>query len=268
MATDTPEAATPDPQPAARPTYAEFVEAHRRGLYRFVARQCRTWQIPRSQVDPEDMVQEVFTEALKYWNTIDRPERWIYTVARRLLSQRIDQVANEIPTDYTDPDSRPEPTRDLEDSTYETVERADTNARLRADLRDAFQELTPNQAEAVYSKHAEGARSADIADRLGVNPKTVDVHAYRGRKKLRDRLEERILERIQFRVGDLPFSRRRSAMTIVIAIALLVLMGYLLGQDAVIAVGVVGAAVLGSALVLAVVRLIRLLSARRRRNGD
>jgi DNA-directed RNA polymerase specialized sigma24 family protein len=68
--------------------FVQFYLAHRSELVDFARSIGRRKGLAEAQFDAEGIAQDTFEEAIRKWPTIERPERWIYTVARRKLAAR------------------------------------------------------------------------------------------------------------------------------------------------------------------------------------
>ncbi len=171
--------------------FAEFYIAHRPELLRFVRRRCWLAQVPRSRVDPEDVVQEVFVDALVHWPTIETPVQWTYVVARRRVGERVEAVRRVVDGDpaevadrqvlFLDEDGRGR------DEPFEAARVSEVYAALLM--------LPDRQRDATVLRHVAGLSSEEIAERLGCTPATADVHVYRGVRAVRKRLAVEQLQR-------------------------------------------------------------------------
>lgn len=122
--------------------------------------------------DPEvasDAVAEGFAQALRRGAEIRDPERWlwrsIFRIAAGLLRERRRSVPLQVEGSY-----------ELEEPARELVA--------------ALTRLSPKQRAAVVLHHAEGFPVNEIATILGSTPGAVKVHLLRGRRRLRELLED------------------------------------------------------------------------------
>ena len=140
--------------------------------------------------EAEDAVQEAFLAAWRRRETID-PGRSVrallYTAVRNtLLNRRRDAARrDEIRTTMDEPD-RPAPPDD-------TAAAALLSERMRGWLG----ELPERQREAFGLSRFDGLSYAEIADVMGVAPKTVENHVGRALAHLRDRLRAVAPEALQ-----------------------------------------------------------------------
>ena len=122
--------------------------------------------------DPEvasDAVAEGFAQALRRGAEIRDPERWlwrsIFRIAAGLLRERRRSVPLQVEGSY-----------ELEEPARELVA--------------ALTRLSPKQRAAVVLHHAEGFPVNEIATILNSTPGAVKVHLLRGRRRLRELLED------------------------------------------------------------------------------
>ena len=165
-------------------TFTDFYTAHHPTLLRFVRRQCDLRRLPVSRVDPQDIVQEVFTEALARWSTLRHPVRWTYTVARRRLGAHVRVTAPTVDVDVTDLVVPQDLTLDEDGRARDEP----FQAALRGEVYGALLELPDRQRAATILRHVGGYSSAEIGGVLGCQPATADVHVFRGVQALRRRL--------------------------------------------------------------------------------
>jgi len=114
-----------------------------------------------------DAVAEAYAQALRRGAELRDPAAWIWRVAFR-------QAAAEL--------QRRRRTEPLAEGTYEMPE--------PADLFAALARLSDRQRAAVVLHHYAGYRLHEIAEILGTQKATVGVHLTRGRRRLREILEE------------------------------------------------------------------------------
>lgn len=122
--------------------------------------------------DPEvasDAVAETFAQALRRGTDIHDPERWVwrtlFRVAGGLLQER----------------GRPEPSG--VEGSYEMEEPA-------RELVAALRRLSPKQRAAVVLHHAAGYTVKEVARIIGSTPGAVKIHLLRGRRRLRELVED------------------------------------------------------------------------------
>ena len=114
-----------------------------------------------------DSVSEAFAQALRRGDALIDPLAWVWKTAFRVAGRELQQRRR----------SRP-----LVDSSYELPE--------PAGLFWALGRLSSRQRAIVVLFHYAGYRQAEIADLLDIAKATVSVHLFRGRKRLRQLLED------------------------------------------------------------------------------
>ena len=133
----------------------------------------RMWQAVFAYAgDPEiasDAVAEAFAQALRRGDAIRSPERWLWRTVFRIAAGELQQRNR----------GRGPPS----EGAYEMDE-------LTSDLVAALRRLPPKQRASVVLHHAAGYPAAEIARIIGSTTGAVHVHLSRGRKRLRELLEE------------------------------------------------------------------------------
>jgi RNA polymerase sigma-70 factor (ECF subfamily) len=122
--------------------------------------------------DPEvanDAVAEAFAQALRRGDAIRDPERWLWRTVFRVASGELADRRRRTPKVV-------EAAYEMEDPARELV------AGLAA--------LSPKQRAAVVLHHAAGYPLKDVAAILGSTVGAVKVHLLRGRRRLRELLED------------------------------------------------------------------------------
>jgi len=117
-----------------------------------------------------DSVAEAFAQALRRGEAIQDPLRWIWRAAFRI-------AAGELKT-----------TRRSTAPGRTSV--SDESPDRRLDLLAALSKLSPKQRGAVILHHYAGYPVKEVAATLGSTSAAVRVHLLRGRKRLRELLEE------------------------------------------------------------------------------
>lgn len=122
--------------------------------------------------DPEvasDAVAETFAQALRRGDAIRDPERWLWRTVFRV-------AAGELAERRRRGVSSAEEAYEMEESARELVA--------------ALTKLSPKQRAAVVLHHAAGYPLKEVAAILGSTVGAVKVHLLRGRRRLRDLLED------------------------------------------------------------------------------
>jgi RNA polymerase sigma-70 factor, ECF subfamily len=114
-----------------------------------------------------DAVAEAFAQALSRGAAVRDPAKWVWKAAFRIAAGELKRrrtLASEA------------------ESSYETAE--------AAGLIWALQRLSPNQRAAVVLYHYGGYRASEVAAIIGSTTAAVKVHLSRGRRRLRELLEQ------------------------------------------------------------------------------
>jgi RNA polymerase sigma factor (sigma-70 family) len=116
-----------------------------------------------------DAVMEAFAQLLRRGDEVRDPNRWVWRAAFRIAAGELQERRRSAPT--------------VDHGTYEI----EGSAR---ELVDALQRLSPKQRTAVVLHHAAGYPLREVATILGSTPGAVKVHLLRGRRRLRELLQE------------------------------------------------------------------------------
>jgi RNA polymerase sigma-70 factor (ECF subfamily) len=164
------------------PGFRELFEAHAEALRRYARR------IVRSREAAEDLVQEVFFHLWRGWDTVEagpaiRAYLYVATRSRALNYLRHEDTeararGNALPHGVTDegPALPPEAEQKLE---------ADDVTRA---VEQVLASMPPRQREVAALRLRHQLSTADIAKKLGISPRTVEVHIARATKALRQQL--------------------------------------------------------------------------------
>lgn len=114
-----------------------------------------------------DAVAEAYAQALRRGGELRDPAAWVWRVAFRLAAGELQRRRRTLPL-VEGPYEMPEP----------------------AELIEALAQLSDRQRAAVVLHHYAGYRLREIAEILGTDKATVGVHLTRGRRRLRELLEE------------------------------------------------------------------------------
>ncbi len=123
--------------------------------------------------DPEvasDAVSEAFAQALRRGNAIREPDRWVWRSAFRIAAGEMKRRRSEVGGSSAE-------------ATYEMEEPA-------RELLEALRSLSPKQRAAVVLHHAGGYPVSEVAAIIGSTTAAVKVHLMRGRRRLRELLED------------------------------------------------------------------------------
>lgn len=156
--------------------FDDFYTAYQPKLLRFVLRTARMDDLPESKLDAEGVVHETFEQALRAWQRIDHPERWIFRVAARKVRHHSRREWNQ----------ERELRRHL--GTVRSTESGPDPAHAQAlasDVIARIMALPTNQRIATYLHHVEQWTGAEIAELLDIAPGTVGTHIHRGTMHVR-----------------------------------------------------------------------------------
>lgn len=167
---------------SASPTFRQLFDAHAEALRRYAQR------IVRSRDAAEDLVQEVFFRLWRGWETVEvgpgiRAYLYVATRSRALNYLRHEDSEARarvlaFPRGVTaeGPALPPEGERKLE---------ADDITRA---IEQVLASMPPRQREVAALRLRHQFSTADIAAKLGISPRTVEVHIARATKALREQL--------------------------------------------------------------------------------
>ena len=116
----------------------------------------------------DDAVAEAFAQCLRRIEAVREPKAWVWRAAFAIARGQLRERGR---------------WRPLEEVAYEMPDPAD---RLVA----ALGKLSRNQRAALILRHYAGFGTDEIAGLMGMSRATVRVHLSRGRRRLRERLEE------------------------------------------------------------------------------
>ena len=123
--------------------------------------------------DPEvasDAVAEAFAQALRRGQALRDPRRWIWKVAFRIAAGELKQRRQRGTAGRTPPDSE--------------------SSDPMLDVMVALKKLSPSQRAAVVLHHYADYPVKEVAVILGSTSAAIRVHLSRGRKRLRQLLED------------------------------------------------------------------------------
>jgi RNA polymerase sigma-70 factor (ECF subfamily) len=184
---------SPPPDPGAADPYAAWCRRLRRGdqaafsdlfdeLHPALLRYA--WRLVRDEEAAQDVVQDAFLRLWRRRETLD-PSRSLRsllytTVHNRALNWIRDRNLH----------ARPEDTLDARVSA-ETVDEAGRMdaERLRAFLDAWIARLPPRRREAFVLSRYQGLTHAEIADVMGLTPRTINTHIVLALRDLRERLD-------------------------------------------------------------------------------
>lgn len=166
----------------AKPTFRQIFDAHAEALRRYAHR------FVRSREAAEDLVQDVFFRLWRGWEQVENGPNlraYLYVATR---SRALNHLARERAEDraYTlafprgivaeEPALPPEADRNLD---VDEISRA---------IERVLDTMPPRQREVAALRLRHQLSTAEIAKRLGISPRTVEVHIARATKALREQL--------------------------------------------------------------------------------
>jgi RNA polymerase sigma factor (sigma-70 family) len=136
----------------------------------------------RGSVDPADVVQDVFAEALRRESTYDPSidpsgRRWLFTIAKRRIIRLMERHhAGRQRTEAAMAKARSDSIDLLEQlAVYErTPSQSAVGRESVAAVQRALAELTPDHAAVIRSRYVERLSAAAVAERIGRTPAAVD----------------------------------------------------------------------------------------------
>lgn len=171
-----------DPERDTPSTFRQLFETHAEALRRYARR------IVRSREVAEDLVQEVFFRLWRGWETVEvgpgiRAYLYVATRSRALNYIRHENTAARarvlaFPRGMTGDDPALPP---------------EVDTRLEADditraIEQVLASMPPRQREVASLRLRHQLTTTAIAQRLGISPRTVEVHIARATKALREQL--------------------------------------------------------------------------------
>ena len=156
--------------------FERLYEKHAPDVYRYAL------VVLRNQADAEDVTQTTFLNAYRAFERGERPrapQNWLIAIAHNVCRQRFRQSQrrpNEV-----------ELNEELAESMME-----DDEAVSAEDIRRALGHLAFNQRAALVMRELEGRSYQEISEILGVSVSAVETLIFRGRRALREQLEDSI----------------------------------------------------------------------------
>jgi len=155
-----------------------FSESHE-ALRRYIRR------LVKSRETAEDIVQEAFLRTYEQANRVETPRAFLFSAARNLASdtrRHIRAQKTDLLGDF-DASRVVSPGESLESSVL-----ADERSRL---LKEAVERLSPQCRAAFTLRVFHACSYKEIAERLGLAPKTVENHIAHGLRETHDYLRQR-----------------------------------------------------------------------------
>lgn len=155
------------------------------------------YRLTGNAADAEDLVQEAFLRAYRFFERYDRSMPFMNWFNRILTNLYIDEYRRRgrlrtvsIDEVYSNEDGDEGTTMDIPDSAPNPLERALSN-EYREAIHEALQHLSPEFRVAVVLADMEGYSYEEIAETTKTSLGTVRSRIHRGRKQLRDYIRRR-----------------------------------------------------------------------------
>jgi RNA polymerase sigma-70 factor (ECF subfamily) len=155
------------------------------------------YRLTGNAADAEDLVQEAFLRAYRFFDRYDRSMPFMNWFNRILTNLYIDEYRRRgrlrtvsIDEVYSNEDGDEGTTMDIPDSAPNPLERALSN-EYREAIHEALQHLSPEFRVAVVLADLEGYSYEEIAEITKTSIGTVRSRIHRGRKQLRDQIKKR-----------------------------------------------------------------------------
>ena len=127
--------------------------------------------------DAEDVTQTVFLKAYDHLASFNPDYKFYSWIYRMTVNEALNAAKRKHPDAGVPPDTA---------SDLPTPEEAFRATSITEGVREALRRLNPQDRAIITLKHLEGHSYEEIADMLGIEPKTVKSRLYTARQRLRD----------------------------------------------------------------------------------
>ncbi len=171
--------------------FEELVERHYQQAYNLA------YRLTGNAADAEDLVQEAFLRAYRFFDRYDRSMPFMNWFNRILTNLYIDEYRRRgrlrtvsIDETFTTEDGEEGTTFDLPDLSPGPMEEVLSKEYTEA-IQEGLQQLSPEFRIAVVLADIEGHSYEEIAEIMNTSIGTVRSRIHRGRKQLRDHIQKR-----------------------------------------------------------------------------
>jgi RNA polymerase sigma factor (sigma-70 family) len=170
----------------ARPeAFGELYDRHAEGILRFFVR--RTYDPDAAAELTAETFAQAFVSRMQFVPQGGGAAAWLFGIAKHQLSRFHRRGA-------VDARARRKlgiPPRELSDEDYDRIEELMDTAEVRGAVAGAFEQLSPDQQEAVNLRVVEGRPYDEVASLTGATEQTARARVSRGLRRLGTLLEER-----------------------------------------------------------------------------
>ena len=164
--------------------FERAVQEHQRSVFTFAR------YLLGSQQEAEDVTQEALLRMWRHWETLDadRLEAWLLKVTRNLCYDSLRRLrsSRKVVSDTADEEAAERVPAMEPDPEQQAQEGA-----LREQLLAAMESLREPYKSAIVLREVQGLTYREIGEALGTPLNSVKVHVHRGRRMLRELLNER-----------------------------------------------------------------------------
>jgi RNA polymerase sigma factor (sigma-70 family) len=159
----------------------------------------------RRSVVPADVVGELWMIVLPRLGSLRPRDGRLTPVLMRYLATALRGHLNNLARRYArsrflqlDAPAGEQPAADLPAEQTDAIERAARNEEAGR-LRQALQQLAPSDRELIVRRAVEGERNVDVAESLGITPRTCATRYFRAMERLRSSMHGSVFDEIDVR---------------------------------------------------------------------